>query len=277
MTYTPDAEPLTLVQYGRLHAHAIGLDRAVEEILTLVRAGRGGFVVTPNADHLCLAKSTPELVHAYGMSTLALPDGMPMVLLSRTLRLPVRERVAGADLLEPLVARAAEEGVPIYFLGSSAQTCERAVELLTARYPAVRIVGWSCPWFDAEGMNAEVELAIVAARDAGARLIIVAMSGPKQELLMHRYRHLYEPAVAIGTGAALDFLVGNVDRAPGWISQLGVEWVYRLVKEPRRLWRRYLVRDVGVLTVFVPLAARRLLRRPVVFHGHDRGSDASTA
>jgi N-acetylglucosaminyldiphosphoundecaprenol N-acetyl-beta-D-mannosaminyltransferase len=136
-------------------------------------------------------------------------------------------------------------------------------------------VGWSCPWFDIEGMNAEVELAIVAARDAGAQLLVLAMSGPKQEILMYRYRHLYAPAVAIGTGAALDFLVGNVERAPQWIARLGVEWLYRLVKEPRRLWRRYLVRDVGVLGVFVPLAVRRFLKRPLVVHDERQESIAA--
>ena len=253
---------VSAVQYGPVRAHAVSLDEATALIAERAKGGKGGFVLTPNVDHIAIARHEPAMAAAYARAFLSVVDGIPLVVISRLLGLAVRVKVSGSDLFEPLMARCAAEGVPVYFLGATAQSCEQASRKLRASYPALEIAGYDASDFDLERAPEEAEAALARARDSGARLIVVCLP-PRKQLMLARFEDAYRPAVGIGAGSTLAFYVGAVQRAPAWVSRAGLEWLFRLSQEPRRLWRRYLVEDMAALPVFARMALDRLRGRPL--------------
>ena len=251
---------IEVVQFGPICAHAVSMAEAIDLICQRAASGEGGFVLTPNVDHIAIAGRNPEMAAAYDRAFLSLADGLPLVAVSRLLRLPVREKVSGSDLFEPLMARCALDRLPVYFIGATPEVCQAASERLRTSYPGIEITGYDSAVFD---LDVDPEGAIAAvrhARQSGARLIVVGLP-PRKQLLLSRFESEYRPAVGIGAGSALSFYVGEVPRAPAWVSGLGFEWLFRLIQEPRRLWRRYLVEDLAALPVLVGMVLDRLRGR----------------
>lgn len=235
---------------GRVPVDGVTLEGAVERIVALAAAGSGGTVYTPNADHIVVAEENEDFRRAYESVSLSLVDGTPVFWALRALGYPVPEKVSGSDLFEPLVARAAREGLPIYLLGGQPGVAERARDRLVERYPALRVVGWSAPRIDAAG-HAENEAAVLEeVCRAEPALVFVACGAPKSELFAHRVAPELAPAVLLCVGAAIDFAAGTARRAPAWMSRVGLEWAYRLAREPRRLATRYLLRDPKFFWIF---------------------------
>ncbi len=253
---------LEAVQYGSICAHAVSMGEAVDLIARRAASGEGGYVLTPNLDHIALSRRDPETAAAYERVFLALADGMPLVAVSRLLRLPVKEKVSGSDLFEPLMARCAHDRLSVFFMGATQEVCEAATRKLRTSYPGIEIAGYDASTFDAEANPGGVIAALNHARESGARLIVVCLPS-KKTFLLSRFEEEYRPAVGIGAGSALSFYVGDVRRAPAWVSRLGIEWLYRLIQEPRRLWRRYLVEDVAALPVLAGMVLDRLRGRPL--------------
>jgi N-acetylglucosaminyldiphosphoundecaprenol N-acetyl-beta-D-mannosaminyltransferase len=251
-----------VVEYGPLRAHAVSMGEAIDVIAERAASGRGGFVLTPNLDHLALSLRHPEFGAAYGRAFLALADGVPLVAVSRFLRLPVREKVSGSDLFEPLMARCAKDRLPVFFLGATASTCESASRLLRARHSGIEVAGYDASHFDLDVDPAAARAALRQARDRGARLILVCLP-PVKQLMLFRFEDDYRPALGIGVGSTLAFYAGESRRAPAWMSRLGLEWAYRLSQEPGRLWRRYLVEDPQALPILAHMALDRLRGRPL--------------
>lgn len=252
-----------MVRIGKVHVHSLSIDDAIESILTRVRSGRGGYVVTPNVDHICFADHDPEFRAAYRHSFLSLPDGQPVLWMAKALGVPLVEKISGSDLIRPLLEMASSQGCTVFFLGASEETCAEAARRLEASIPDLRIGGWASPYFDPDGETSGLDSAFEKIRAQQPDLILIAMGTPKQEQLMLRYYETLAPAVAIGIGAGLDFIAGKVPRAPRWMSRYGLEWLFRLSREPGRMWRRYLVRDRAIFKIFLRTrreAARRALR-----------------
>ena len=230
-----------------LHLGAIDIDdvtlpEALDAIATLVEAGEGGTVLTPNVDHVVLAQHDPRLRDAYASASLSLADGAPVVWASRLLGRPLRAKVSGSDLVLPLMKLAAQRDLRVYLLGGAPRVGDGAARALRKAVPGLRIVGIDAPRIDVDsGALDEAVLARVNA--ASPDLVLVALGCPKQEIFMHLAAAALRPAVLLGIGASLDFWAGTARRAPPWVSAAGLEWLYRLAHEPRRLWRRYLVRD----------------------------------
>jgi N-acetylglucosaminyldiphosphoundecaprenol N-acetyl-beta-D-mannosaminyltransferase len=212
-------------------------------------------VVTPNIDHVVLAEQNPEFREAYAKAALSFVDGMPLVWASKLLGVPLPERISGSDLIFPLMQRAGEERLRVYLCGAGPGVAEKAGAELTARY-GVKVVGCDSPRFSPSPTEEEARPVLEKIRAASPHLVLVAMGAPKQELFMAKFEREYAPAVALGIGAGLDFIAGTVPRAPRWLARSGLEWAYRLSREPRRLWRRYLVNDPK----FVLILAKTLVR-----------------
>jgi N-acetylglucosaminyldiphosphoundecaprenol N-acetyl-beta-D-mannosaminyltransferase len=180
-------------------------------------------------------------------------DGMAVVWASRLLGRPLPERVAGIDLMNAILARAAERGWGVYCLGADPDTLARAVERMRADHRGLLVVGQQHGYFATDEEEA------VAQRIAQSRpdILFVAMTSPKKEKFLARWRGQLGAPVCHGVGGSFDVLAGKVQRAPeGW-QRLGLEWLYRVKQEPRRLWRRYLVTN----TVFCGLVAAEVFRR----------------
>jgi N-acetylglucosaminyldiphosphoundecaprenol N-acetyl-beta-D-mannosaminyltransferase len=162
----------------------------------------------------------------------------------------VPEKVSGSDLVPLLVRLAAARGFRVYLLGGAAGVAQQAASRLRAAHPDLLVVGAASPRVDIEEPAARRRALVETIRAAGADLVLVGLGAPKQELWIHDTAPSLRPAVLLGVGASLDFIAGTARRAPKWMSAAGLEWAYRLAHEPRRLWRRYLVRDpefVGIV------------------------------
>lgn len=244
------------VRLGRIYADDLTFEGALDACVALARSGGGGFVVTPNVDHVVLAERDPALLAAYDDAALSLVDGMPLMWLARAGGTPLPEKISGSDLAEPLAARAAAEGLSVYFLGAREGVGQRAADALVNRHPALHVAGVFSPPLGFEKDAAATDAVIARVREAAPAFVFVALGCPKQELFMHHHFRAMAPSVLLGIGATLDFLAGEVRRAPPVLSKLGLEWAYRLAKEPRRMASRYLGRDLEI----GPIAVRSLLR-----------------
>ena len=172
-------------------------------------------------------------------ATLAVPDGQPLVWALRALGHSRATRIYGPDLMAHFCARAAAAGTPMYLYGGrTPQALETLEARLRERFPAIRIVGGYSPPF--RELTADEEDEVTDAIDrSGATVVWVGIGQPKQEQWMLRMRPRLAAPLLVGVGAAFDFHAGLVSQAPGWMQRRGLEWVYRLSREPRRLWRRY--------------------------------------
>jgi N-acetylglucosaminyldiphosphoundecaprenol N-acetyl-beta-D-mannosaminyltransferase len=220
--------------------------------------GAGGWVVTANLDFLRRYVKHPEMRSLYGAADIAVADGMPLVWAARLQGDQLPERVAGSALVWSLAERAAREGRSIYLLGGEPRANEEAVGVLRGRWPALTVVGHSSPTVASPPTPAQ----LAPLRDELVRLapdlILVGMGSPKQEQLIQALRPYLPKAWMMGVGISFSFVSGRVRRAPVWMQKSGLEWVWRLSQEPRRLARRYLVED---LPFSVELFARALWRR----------------
>jgi N-acetylglucosaminyldiphosphoundecaprenol N-acetyl-beta-D-mannosaminyltransferase len=232
----------------------MSFDEALRAIEALVDAGRGGSVFTPNVDHVVKAETNEAFRKAYDDVSLSFADGMPLVWVSPLLGSPLPERVAGSDLLMPLLEMAARRKWRVYLLGGAPGVAPWVADMLTNKM-GINVVGWDDSRIQSDGSDptgGSVERASAARPD----LIFVALGPPKQELWIHRSLDAVRPAVALGVGASLDFIAGKYKRAPAWMGKYGLEWAYRLSQEPRRLWRRYLVEGPRFFSIV--LSTRRL-------------------
>jgi N-acetylglucosaminyldiphosphoundecaprenol N-acetyl-beta-D-mannosaminyltransferase len=245
----------TRLRVGKVPLDLVSFNGALEAISELVESKRGGFVVTPNVDHVVLAEDDPRFRDAYADASLSLIDGTPLFWSTRLLGEQAPAKVSGSDLVEPLMARAGERGWKVYLLGAMPGVAARAGEIFTQRY-RTQIVGAEGPMLSLNEGDAATAAAFEKVEAAKPDLLLLALGAPKQEILMHRWRKTYAPAVALGIGASLDFVAGTVKRAPVWMQKSGLEWAYRLGQEPRRLWRRYLVNDPRFLKVLAETLAR---------------------
>jgi len=242
---------------GKIGVDPVTLAGALDGIAALVGTGRGGTVFTPNVDHVVRAEEDDAFREAYSRVDLSLVDGVPVLWALRAFGAAVPEKVSGSDLVLPLMERAAERGWRVYLLGGAEGVPAGAAQRLVERYPSLRVVGTESPWIDpTEPPSARAEL-VARIRAATPDVVLVALGSPKQELFCDETRDALRPAVLVGVGASLDFIAGTAQRAPAWVSCIGLEWFYRLAHEPRRLWRRYLLRDPKFIAVLAREARAR--------------------
>ena len=231
-----------------MELHCLTLNEVGNVIVEQIHDGDPGYVVTMNVDHAVLLRNNPAFRHAYDNATLRVADGVPIVLLGR-LNFPCLARVTGADLVPELCRRLAAFGGSIYIIGGLPGSADDAARILVRRYPGLRIAGTSCPehGFETNPVTNAHELARIKA--AKPDVIFAALGTPKQELLLSQWHPDITSGVALGVGAAIDFVSGRQARAPQWMQAAGAEWLYRLAREPRRLWRRYLWQDLPFLRI----------------------------
>lgn len=245
------------LRIGEVPVDVLTFEQALNEVEALVEARMGGYVVTPNIDHVVLAETHPGFRAAYEAANLSLVDGMPLVWVSRTVGRALPERISGSDLIPPLMARAAKKKWRVYFLGGADGVAQATAEKLHTEL-GLEVAGYDSPMIPAEPDPMQQREVLEKLKATKPDLVLVALGAPKQELWMYRCAQAYAPAVALGIGAGLDFIIGRIRRAPKWMQTAGLEWAHRLASEPKRLWRRYLVNDPKFLVILT-----RTLTRPM--------------
>ena len=172
--------------------------------------------------------------------------------------------MSGSDFTGPLLTAAASAGLRVFFFGSSEETRQAAASVLNRARPDLMIVGGASPWYEPGGCDSEMHEAVDQLVAAAPNLVLVALGAPKQERFIAEFGSRLPPACYVCCGASLDFIVGSVTRAPAWMSRSGLEWTYRLAKEPGRLWWRYLIQDMAFVPLVVRMTAHRMRGRKLV-------------
>jgi len=239
------------IRLARAALHPVDLTGAIARIDSFIREGSPHYNIAINAAKVVACEDDAELRAAVAGAHLATADGQAVVWAARLLGDRVPARVAGADLMERLIAHAADRGYSIYFLGARPEVVAACVERAHARHPNLRIAGARDGYFtDEDSVVAEL-------RAARPDIVFLGFGTPAKEYFMHRrHRDVGAPFV-MGVGGAFDVYAGLVRRAPRWLQRLGMEWAFRLAQEPRRMWKRYLVGN----SRFVKIVARELLRK----------------
>ncbi len=239
------------IVFGTIHADYLTMNEAVDGIVELAKAKTGGFVVTPNVDHIVMAEKQPALRAAYADASFSLADGKPLIWMSRLLHCPLPEKISGSDLVEPLMRKAAETGLRVYFLGAAPGVALKAATVLEERIPGLHIVGTDAPALGFEKQPETEKETLERMLASKPDIVLFALGAPKQELLMHKWKKMGITPVMLGIGASLDFLAGKIKRSPRWMSERGLEWLFRLTQDPKRLAKRYLVQDTGIIPIFL--------------------------
>jgi N-acetylglucosaminyldiphosphoundecaprenol N-acetyl-beta-D-mannosaminyltransferase len=229
------------------------MEETLQTVEGFIDSGRPHQHVVVNVDKLVKARRDPELREVINNCALVNVDGMPVVWASRLMGKPLKERVAGVDLFESLMARAAAKGWRIYLLGAREEVVSRVRHLYEAKYPGLVIAGHRNGYWKAEEEAGVVQ----QIADARADILFVAISSPKKEQFLARHQAHMKVPFAMGVGGTFDVAAGHVKRAPLWMQRAGLEWFYRFLQEPRRMFRRYFIEDMA----FFGMVAREMLRR----------------
>jgi N-acetylglucosaminyldiphosphoundecaprenol N-acetyl-beta-D-mannosaminyltransferase len=257
----------------------VDLASALDYLTGAVTAGRREYVCTCPVFTVMMARERPDVGAAVAGAALAAPDGLGVVWALRLLGQQV-SRVYGPDLMLAAMQRGLKTGWKHYLYGSHPAVVADVASRLSARFPGLRIVGQRCPPF--RPLTSEEDAADVASINAAQPDVVwVSLGSPKQDLWCARHVTLLDVPLLIGVGAAFDFMAGHIPQAPLWMRQAGLEWLFRLAMEPRRLWRRYLIYNPRfVARLGLELVGRRLRRRalrPATSPHDTTGKDGSPA
>ncbi len=231
----------------------LSMEETLVRIEEFIRSGQPHQHVVVNVDKLVKASRDPDLRRIINECALVNADGMPVVWAARLLGKPLKERVAGIDLFEALMRRAGEKGWRVFLLGACEEVVAAVADTYRRRYPDLAIAGWRNGYWTVD------EEAQVAAqvRASSADLLFVAISSPKKEQFLGRWQAEMRIPFAMGVGGTFDVAIGRVRRAPRWMRRAGLEWFYRFLQEPRRMFRRYFIDDMAFIWLFLKEAAGR--------------------
>jgi N-acetylglucosaminyldiphosphoundecaprenol N-acetyl-beta-D-mannosaminyltransferase len=243
-----------------MKAHATTYADATSRILEWSGQEQPRYVCVANVHMVMEAYDDPSFQAIVNSADRVTPDGMPLVWVLRRKGFPLKDRVYGPTLMLHVLEAAARQGVPVGLLGGAPDVLDALVGRLRERFPSLQIAYRQSPPFRA--LTAEEDRAMVqAVRESGARILFVGLGCPKQERWMAAHAAGTRdpvPAVMLGVGAAFDFHAGALRQAPAWMQDRGLEWLFRLAVEPRRLWKRYLKQNPR----FAVLAMKELLFEP---------------
>lgn len=231
-------------------------DALLSALLQRRLSGGGGYVCFANAHTTVTARTDCTYAKVLADAFMVLPDGKSVYWLGKLGGRSGIEHVPGPDFMSFLLEYRATPPLRHYFYGSTESTLHLLVDAVEEKYPCANVVGFESPPFRELTLSEEDD-AIARIKDASPDFIWVGLGAPKQEAWMARFSQRLQPAILLGVGAAFDFNSGALTRAPEWMRQSGLEWVYRLIREPLRLWRRYAVTN----SLFVLFSAFDYLRR----------------
>jgi N-acetylglucosaminyldiphosphoundecaprenol N-acetyl-beta-D-mannosaminyltransferase len=245
------------VKVGGFEVDGLTEQQVVGRVMESLDRGDGGWIVTLNVDICQAIQHDPALADLASDASISVPDGMPLVWAARLCGEPLAERVTGSSLIFSLSDAASRVSRSVYLLGGALGVPDAAGAALAHRYPGLVVAGSDSPplGFDmtAEGLEPVREKLVAAAPD----IVFVGMGFPKQEKLIQSLVPHLPGTWFVACGAAIPMAAGTVRRAPKWVQKAGLEWMFRLLSEPRRLFTRYVVRDLPFATVLLVSALRR--------------------
>jgi len=240
-----------LVRIFGIEFSNVTLPEAANDIVNLAINREKGLILPVNVDQVITFNSNKEIKRIYSNALRIYADGMPIVWLSKLKRSALKERVTGSDLTPEICRICAKNNVRIFLLGAAPGVADLAASKLKHKYSGLDIVGTYSPPYGFENDNNEIDRAIRTINQTMPDILFVALGFPKQEIFADKYLTRLDVGPIISIGATLDFIAGDVRRAPKLFRDNGLEWLWRFFQEPRRLWRRYLIRGPRFLIIAI--------------------------
>lgn len=244
---SPAAHTLQRVRVVSLEFDNLSFSEAVEKTIELADRSCPAYVVPCNVDLIMRARWDNAFREVCGKADLCLADGMPIIWASQFLGSPLKEKVSGSDMFEVLCRRASEEELRVFLVGGAPGVAEKTKNALQSKYPALNVVGTCSPLVSMDGSSSESRETVEMIRARRPHIVFVAFGCPKQEMWIARNCSAVGGGVCVAVGASFDFVAGMQKRAPRWMQRSGLEWLWRLAHDPRRLWKRYLIDDLPFL------------------------------
>lgn len=229
------------------YVNNVSMAETIHEICSFIEQKKKSYVVAINVDVVMKMEKDKYLKKITDEADLTLVDGKPLIWISKWHKRPVEVKISGSDLVPELCAVAAKKGYSIFIIGGKEGIAEKAKRRLEKKLPEIKIVGTYSPPFGFEKDEKELERINQMISEAHPDLVIACFGCPKQEKWIYENYNKYDGIVSVCAGATVDFLAGNVNRAPSWMSEHGLEWLYRFIQEPKRLFKRYFIDDVKIL------------------------------
>lgn len=238
---------MSRIKFMNIELDNLTFNEALEKIDCLIHEDIKAYGVTPNIDHIVQVQKDMELLEIYRNANLVLTDGKPLLWIAKLYKTPIKEKVSGSDLFPEICKLAAQKGYRIFFLGAAEGVAKKAAQRLQKKHIGLQVVGTYSPPFGFEKDKEEIQKILHMIHEANPHILIMGLGTPKQEKFIYRYREEFGVPFSIGLGASLDFEAGNVRRSPKWMSNMGLEWLYRMVQDPKRLIKRYLIDMIKII------------------------------
>ena len=227
----------------------LSMNEAIDEIDKLINL-RHKYVVTPNVDHIVKLENDLGFREVYKNADLILADGKPLIWISKLYGTPIKEKISGSDIFPRVCELANKKHYTMYLLGAGKGVAKIAVQNIMKKYSNINVVGTYSPPFGFENDKDEINFILDGINRVKPDILIVGLGAPKQEKFIYKYIDKLDVGIALGLGASIDFMAGNIKRAPKWVSNIGFEWFYRFLKEPKRLFKRYFIDDLRIINLF---------------------------
>ena len=240
---------MSRIKFLNIEVDNLTMTEAVEAVDTLIQKGEPSYVVTPNVDHIVKLEKDREFRDVYENADLILTDGMPLIWISKLKGNPIKEKVSGSDLFPKVCELASIKGYSIFLLGAAEGVADIAAKNLKNKYENLNIAGTYSPSYGFEKKEDEIYKIIKMINECSPDILAVGLGAPKQEKFLYKYKNKLNVPISLAIGASIDFEAGNISRAPKWMQNSGLEWFYRLCKEPKRMFRRYIIDDLKILKI----------------------------
>lgn len=229
------------------YVNNVNMDEAIQAIEDMIASEKKSYIVAINVDVVMKIENDSYLKEITDKADMVLVDGKPLEWIAKWHKRPIKAKISGSDLVPILCERAAEKGYSIFIIGGKEGIAEKAKQNLERDLPGIRIVGTYAPPFGFEKDERELKKINEMISSAHPDTLIACFGCPKQEKWIYENYQKYDAKVSVCAGATVDFLAGKVNRAPKWMSDHGLEWFYRFLQEPKRMFKRYFIDDVKIL------------------------------
>lgn len=229
------------------YVNNLSMSETIDEIEKMIACEKKSYVVAINVDVVMKIEQDSYLKKITDNADMVLVDGKPLIWVSKIHKNPVKAKISGSDLVPLLCAEAAHKGYSLFIIGGKEGIAKKAKIRLEEQYPTINVVGTYAPPFGFEDDSKELDKINNMISEKKPDLLIACFGCPKQEKWIYENYQKYDAKVSICAGATVDFLAGNVNRAPKWMSEHGLEWFYRFLQEPRRMFKRYFIDDIKII------------------------------
>lgn len=241
-----DGGRMEKIQFLNTYVNNVSMDETITEIDKLISKKQKSYIVAVNVDVIIKIENDKKLKQVTDEADMVLVDGQPLIWISKWYRRPIKERVSGSDLVPVLCGHAVKKGYSVFLIGGKDGVAEKAEQNLKIRYKGIKIAGTYSPPFGFEKDINELSKINKMITERHPDILIVCFGCPKQEKWIYDNYKSYGAIVSVCAGATVDFLAGNIKRAPRWMSDHGFEWLYRFFQEPKRLFKRYFIDDMKI-------------------------------